>query len=44
MRTSKLGTKLKVLPTQPDHPSIPEEDEESDEEGDDTKGGVEVSS
>ncbi|ORX40897.1 cytoplasm protein [Kockovaella imperatae] len=32
MRTSKLGTKLKVLPTQPDTPSIPEEEEEDDDE------------
>ncbi|WRT70921.1 uncharacterized protein IL334_007920 [Kwoniella shivajii] len=32
MRTSKLGTKLKVLPTQPETPTIVEEDE--DEEND----------
>ncbi|WWC72791.1 uncharacterized protein I206_106755 [Kwoniella pini CBS 10737] len=30
MRTSKLGTKLKVLPTQPETPTIPEEDEDDD--------------
>ncbi|KAK4689648.1 required for meiotic nuclear division protein 1, partial [Tremellales sp. Uapishka_1] len=32
MRTSKLGNKLKVLPTQPEHPTIPEEDDGEDEE------------
>ncbi|OCF54572.1 cytoplasmic protein [Kwoniella mangroviensis CBS 10435] len=34
MRTSKLGTKLKVLPTQPETPTIPEEDEDEDNERD----------
>ncbi|WVR08790.1 hypothetical protein IAU60_005848 [Kwoniella sp. DSM 27419] len=33
MRTSKLGTKLKVLPTQPETPTIPEEDEDEDDHG-----------
>ncbi|WVQ86279.1 hypothetical protein IAT38_008447 [Cryptococcus sp. DSM 104549] len=33
MRTSKLGTKLKVLPTQPETPTIPEEEEDGDESG-----------
>ncbi|OCF45597.1 cytoplasmic protein [Kwoniella heveanensis CBS 569] len=32
MRTSKLGTKLKVLPTQPETPTIPEEEEDEDED------------
>ncbi|WWC92544.1 uncharacterized protein L201_007503 [Kwoniella dendrophila CBS 6074] len=32
MRTSKLGTKLKVLPTQPETPTIPEEEEDEDNE------------
>ncbi|ORY21157.1 hypothetical protein BCR39DRAFT_554163 [Naematelia encephala] len=46
MRTSKLGTKLKVLPTQPETPTIPEEDEEDEEERDGQRmqqdeGGVE---
>ncbi|KIR78803.1 cytoplasmic protein [Cryptococcus gattii E566] len=30
-RTSKLGSKLKVLPTQPETPTIPEEEEDDDE-------------
>jgi uncharacterized Rmd1/YagE family protein len=44
MRTSKLGTKLKVLPSQPDTPSIPEEDEDEDDEDGETdeREGVEV--
>ncbi|KAK8850739.1 hypothetical protein IAR55_004659 [Kwoniella newhampshirensis] len=33
MRTSKLGSKLKVLPTQPETPTIPEEDEDEDDSG-----------
>ncbi|WWD20904.1 hypothetical protein CI109_105382 [Kwoniella shandongensis] len=33
MRTSKLGSKLKVLPTQPENPTIPEEDEDEDDSG-----------
>nr|XP_019050904.1 cytoplasmic protein [Kwoniella bestiolae CBS 10118]OCF29834.1 cytoplasmic protein [Kwoniella bestiolae CBS 10118] len=31
MRTSKLGTKLKVLPTQPETPTIPEEEDEDED-------------
>ncbi|AAW46791.1 hypothetical protein CNBM1680 [Cryptococcus deneoformans B-3501A] len=32
-RTSKLGSKLKVLPTQPETPTIPEEEEDDDGTG-----------
>ncbi|TYJ56548.1 hypothetical protein B9479_002795 [Cryptococcus floricola] len=31
MRTSKLGSKLKVLPTQPENSTIPEEDEDEED-------------